>query len=136
MPMVMWGPDIEPGREAAPVSLVDIAPTVLDGMGVASTMPFDGVSLWSTLVAGDSLPSRPLFAEGLHHGLPQSAVVRWPQKMIVHHAEGDRDVYDLSEDPHERDILAGEARVLVADLCRHQQTGEDSEAPPDFLDTD
>ena len=130
VPLVVWGPGIEPGREPTPVSLVDIAPTVLDGMGVASTMPFDGVSLWSTLVAGKSLPSRPLFAEGLHHGLPQSAVVRWPQKMIVHHAEGNRDVYDLAEDPHERDNLAGEARALVADLCRHQQTGEESDRAP------
>ena len=61
---------------------------------------------------------------------PQSAVVRWPQKLIVHHAEGDRDVYDLAEDPHERDSLASEARALVADLCRHQQTGEESDRAP------
>ena len=50
--------------------------------------------------------------------------------MIVHHAEGDRDVFDLAEDPHERNILAGEARALVADLCRHQQTGEESDRAP------
>ena len=71
VPLVVWGPGIEPGREPTPArsfSLVDIAPTVLDGMGVAATMPFDGVSLWPTLVAGDSLPSRPLFAEGIQHG--------------------------------------------------------------------
>ena len=121
VPLVVWGPGIEPGREPTPVSLVDIAPTVLDGMGVASTMPFDGVSLWSTLVAGDSLPSRPLFAEGLQQDrAPQSAVVRWPQKMIIDHAEGERDVYDLEEDPRERDSLASESRALVADFCRHQ----------------
>ena len=132
VPLVVWGPGIEPGREPTPVSLVDMAPTVLDGMDVAATMPFDGVSLWPTLVAGDSLPSRPLFAEGIKHshGLPRSAVVRWPQKMIVHHAEGDRDVYDLAEDPHERNSLASEARALVADLCRHQQTGEESDRAP------
>ena len=124
VPLVVWGPGIEPGREPTPVSLVDIAPTVLDGMGVAATMPFDGVSLWSNLVAGDSLPSRPLFAEGIHHGhLPQSAVVRWPQKMIVHHAEGDRDVYDLAEDPRERDSLASESRDLVADLLPSSANG-------------
>ena len=131
VPLVVWGPGIEPGREPTPVSLVDIAPTVLDGMGVASTMPFDGVSLWSTLVAGKSLPSRPLFAEGLQlHRRPQSAVVRWPQKLIVHHAEGDRDVYDLEEDPRERDSLASESRDLVAAFCRHLQTGEESDRAP------
>ncbi len=130
VPMVVWGPGIDPGREPAPVSLVDIAPTVLDGMGVAARMPFDGISFWSTLAAGDSLPSRPLFAEGLHHGPPQSAVVRWPRKLIVNHADGYRDVYDLAEDPHERDSLAGDARALVADLCRHQQAGEESDRAP------
>ena len=130
VPMVVWGPGIDPGREPAPVSLVDIAPTVLDGMGVAATMPFDGVSLWPTLVAGESLPSRPLFAEGIQHGPLQSAVVRWPQKLIVNHADAYRDVYDLAEDPHERHSLASEARALVADLCRHQQTGDDSDRAP------
>ena len=130
VPLVVWGPGIDSGREPTPVSLVDIAPTVLDGMGVAATMPFDGVSLWPTLVAAESLPSRPLFAEGIRQATPQSAVVRWPQKLIVNHADGYRDVYDLAEDPHERDSLASEARALVADLCRHQQTGDESDRTP------
>ena len=61
---------------------------------------------------------------------PQSAVVRWPQKLIVNHAAGYLDVYDMAEDPHERDSLTSEARALVADLCRHQQTGEESDRAP------
>ena len=131
VPMVVWGPGIEPGREPTPVSLVDIAPTVLDGMGVArrcrSMASPSGPPWWRA----KSLPSRPLFAEGLsRRGTPQSAVVRWPQKMIVDHAEGERDVYDLEEDPHERDSLASESRDLVAAFCRHLQTGEESDRAP------
>ena len=56
--------------------------------------------------------------------------MRWPQKLIINHADGYRDVYDLAEDPHERDSLASEARALVADLCRHQQTGDESDRTP------
>ncbi len=130
VPMVVWGPGIEPGRDQTPVSLVDIAPTVLDWMGVDATMPLDGVSLLPTLVAGDVLPPRSLFAEGNRRGTPQSAIVQWPQKMIIDHAEGERDVYDLAEDPRERESLASESRDLVAAFCRHLQTGEESDRAP------
>ena len=59
VPLVVWGPGIEPGREPTPVSLVDIAPTVLDGMGVASRRCRSMASpSWPTLVAGDVLPDR------------------------------------------------------------------------------
>ena len=53
VPLVVWGPGIEPGREPTPVSLVDIAPTVLDGM---ASWPRRCRSMaspsWPTLVAG------------------------------------------------------------------------------------
>ena len=100
-------------------------------MGVAATMPFDGVSLWPTLVAGDVIAVAPaVCGRDPTQATPQSAVVRWPQKLIIDHAEGERDVYDLEEDPRERDSLASESRDLVAAFCRHLQTGEESDRAP------
>ena len=130
VPLVVWAPGVEPGRETAPVSLVDVAPTVLDSLGIAPPTPFDGISLWPNLTAVEPLPQRPLFAEGVLYGAPQTAVVNWPQKMIIDHAKGERDVYDLEEDPRERDSLASESRDLVAAFCRHLQTGEESDRAP------
>lgn len=130
VPLIVWGPGVAPGRESVPVSLVDIAPTVLEGVGLTSPSPFDGQSLWPMLSTGASLPTRTLFSEGIHSGPnPQSAVVHWPHKLIVNHQDGLIEAFDLAQDPHERTNLAGEARAttdaLIAHLCRHQQTAQD-----------
>ena len=130
VPLVVWGPGVVPGRDTTPVSLVDIAPTVLDAVDLAWRSPWDGVSLWPTLSAGMPVPDRPLFAEGVRRRTPQTAVVRWPQKLVVHHAPGRLERFDLEQDPNERFDLSGPARTLVADVCRHQQAGEDSTQAP------
>ena len=125
VPLVVWAPGVEPGRESAPVSLVDVMPTVLDTLGIASPTRFDGISLWPNLSAVVPLPDRPLFAEGIHYGSPQSAVVRWPHKIIVSHQDDVIGVFDLERDPHERNDLTVHDRdlpdTLIAELCRHQR---------------
>ena len=138
VPLVMWGPGVAPGRESVPVSLVDIAPTVLDGVGLTSPSPFDGHSLWPTLSAGASPPMRTLFSEGiLYRPTPQSAVVHWPHKLIVNHQDGLIEAFDLAQDPHERTNLVGEARAttdtLIAHLCRHQQAAQEIDRATDHL---
>ena len=88
------------------------------GWDLTSRSPFDGHSLWPTVSAGESLPTRTLFSEGIHSSgpNPQSAVVHWP---------------------HERTNLAGEARAtidaLIAHLCRHQQTAQDIDQAADRM---
>jgi choline-sulfatase len=62
VPLVMAGPGINPGaRVAKPVSLVDVAPTMMRLLGL---MPFDtdGVDL-SPALAGGAAPDRVLYAE-------------------------------------------------------------------------
>ena len=129
VPLVVWAPGVEPGRETAPVSLVDVAPTVLDSLGIAPPTPFDGISLWPNLTAVEPLPQRPLFAEGVLYGAPQTAVVNWPHKIIVNHQDGLTDVFDLARDPRERSRRARNAsdppHPLIADLCRHQRLAHD-----------
>ena len=122
------GAGVEPGRETAPVSLVDVAPTVLDRLGIAPPNPFDGISLWPNLSAVAPLPQRTLFAEGLIYGPPQSAVVRWPHKIIVNHHDDSICVYNLEQDPRERNSLAADNReladALIVELNRHQRLAQ------------
>ena len=130
VPLIFWGAGVNPGRDATPVSLVDIAPTVLDWLDLESPVPFDGLSLLPTVSASVPVPDRPLYAGGVTRSTPQSGVMRWPQKLVVDHASGRLLRFDLAQDPHERHILAGNSRALVADFCRHQLRARDSEQAP------
>ena len=130
VPLIFWGAGVNPGRDATPVSLVDIAPTVLDWLDLVSPVPFDGLSLLPTVSASVQVPDRPLYAGGVTRSTPQSAVMRWPQKLVIDHASGRLLRFDLAQDPHERHILAGNSRALVADFCRHQLRAQDSEQAP------
>ena len=130
VPLILWGAGVNPGRDATPVSLVDIAPTVLDWLDLVSPVPFDGLSLLPTVSASVPVPDRPLYAEGVRRRTPQSGVMRWPQKLVVDHASGRLLRFDLVQDPHERHILTGNSRALVADFCRHQLRARDSEQAP------
>ena len=56
VPFVVFGPDIDPGKKSAVVSLIDIAPTILDWAGIdreaveqTAGLPLDGESLAAML---------------------------------------------------------------------------------------
>ena len=130
VPLIFWGAGVNPGRDATPDSLVDIAPTVLDWLDLESPVPFDGLSLLPTVSASVQVPGRPLYAGGTPRSTPKSAVMRWPHKLVIDHASGRLLRFDLAQDPHERHILPGNSRALVADFCRHQLRAQDSEQAP------
>ena len=65
VPLILWGAGVNPGRDATPVSLVDIAPTVLDWLDLVSPVPFDGLSLLPTVSASVQVPDRSLYAGGV-----------------------------------------------------------------------
>ncbi|MEZ4388124.1 MAG: sulfatase [Candidatus Krumholzibacteriia bacterium] len=109
-----------PGRFAArrvdePVSLLDIAPTLLDLEGMPPVAAQRGVSLAGVLRGEASPPSRPLFCEVSYispSGWPsgdgrikryyQSAVIEGPHKLIHDHAADTWRFYDLAADPGEQ----------------------------------
>ncbi len=120
VPLLVWGRDVRPGRRDHPVSLADLAPTILaaagDGPAAASEMA--GASLWP-LLAGEAAPaSRTLFAQDLLHGPDQLAAIEFPYKAIVRLGGDALQLFDLSRDPAETDDLAAAeapaARRLVA----------------------
>ena len=130
VPLLLIGPGIEPGRRVAePVSLVDVAPTLLALIGVPAAPSFEGRSLLSRLVRspqpedareppdvllelpsrgdGTALETQP-HVVGLLHG---------SRKLLVD-ATGRAVVYDLARDPEERapDTSADGNLDLVARL--------------------
>ena len=108
-------------RLAAPVSLVDVLPTLAALIAAPQPPQMDGVSLLP-LLAGRPLPSRLLF---LHIDLPwahERAMVQWPFK-IIRAKNQPLAVFDLASDPAESENLAQEKKDLLIAWARALDQG-------------
>lgn len=117
VPLVLRGPEVPAGLEIdAPASLVDVAPTLLDLLGVEGLPLAQGRSLTPAL-RGEDLPrDRPLFFSWLQDG---AAGVRvGDRKYVRSELEPEPRVYDIVRDPEERTPLPspGEFRPFAEKL--------------------
>ena len=110
VPFILKGPDVPAARVAAPVSLIDLTPTVLDLLKVQapSTMNMLGQSLLPA-IAGDTEALQGLQDRPQSFGRPLYGQERWGvlvdgQKWSTY--QGKQVLVDLAEDPKERDDLA------------------------------
>jgi len=119
VPLILWGAGVAPGREDVPVSLIDVAPTLLAAAGFdrgdAAEGDDDrpllpGIALLddSREAAGGALRDRAIIAERLLYGPETKAIVRWPYKAILAVESGHAMLFDLAADPEEQHDLAGE----------------------------
>ncbi len=136
VPMIVWAPGLEPRRIDVPVSLADVAPTVLDALGFdarESGSPGAGRSLWRLASEGEPLEDRDLLAEGLLFGVDRKALIRWPYK-LVYYEDGTRRLVDLVADPGESRDLASELPELAdrmeETLREHVADADDWSAVP------
>jgi arylsulfatase len=129
VPLVLWGAGVPVGREATPVSLIDIAPTIMSASGGADVPPstddagddasesllLPGVPLLS---ADDSGPAaqRDIIAERVLYGPEARAIVRWPYKAIIDVTTSEAKLFDLAADRGEQHDLAAERPEVLADL--------------------
>jgi arylsulfatase A-like enzyme len=119
VPLVFAGPGVASGRRiAAPVSHVDLVPTLADLLQVPGFDALDGRSLRQQLARGEA-PRRPrshyLSSPITHH---QDALV-WERYKLIADTEGERcELYDLAADPRERHDLAAGLPAVVARLRR------------------
>lgn len=120
VPLIFWAPGRVPAgaRSSARVSLIDVAPTVLDLAGIAIPAGLDGVTLRTVLVSGETLGPRTLFGEAHANRrwtaplLPQPfnppviGVLAEDTKYVVHRPTQGETLptvaYRLREDPFEQ----------------------------------
>ncbi|MCH7958759.1 MAG: sulfatase [Candidatus Hydrogenedentes bacterium] len=122
VPLIVRGPGLPQGtRLSAPVSLVDIMPTVLSLLDVTFTEPLDGIDL-APLWGGDSAPAvepRFLFAEadwGNENPDIKRAVRHGNHKLHYDRDTGRTELYNLAQDPGERTDIAEGSPDIVATL--------------------
>lgn len=134
VPMIINAPGrFAPRRVAQPVSLVDLLPTLteLGGIGDDWADPIDGHSLVPLLTGAEPVPVRDVIAEYTDMGViaPCRMLRRGPLKLMFTHGHPWR-LYDLEQDPDERDDLAGrpERAGELAVLQRSLLDGWDPEA--------
>jgi arylsulfatase A-like enzyme len=118
---------LAPASVDAPVSLVDVLPTIVELVGARHAAPLQGRSLVPAL-AGGALSERALFFGEPCFGGDQRGILSDGLKLIVTERAGNL-LFDTAVDPGERDDLAlrADARLaaLTAELERH---GRDSRA--------
>jgi arylsulfatase A-like enzyme len=116
LPLALWGPGVDPGRESAPVSLVDLAPTLLEANGIAPPEALEGVSLWPNASRGAPIPARTLYAEGNLYGAEQQVAIRWPHKFVWKPGTREGQLWNLERDPGEVADTAATDPGLAAEL--------------------
>lgn len=106
VPLIISVPGIEPRRVATPVSLLDIAPTLIELAGADEVPEYRGVSLVPWLV-GEDPPHPPVFFEK-HRAIddPEKGMIMWPYKIIVVSPLSHIRIFDLSKDPGEKTNIA------------------------------
>jgi arylsulfatase A-like enzyme len=120
VPLLLRAPGVAAGRLASrPFSLIHLAPTLLDAVGVASPDSFQGRSAWEEISAG-ALPDRPAITECINgctnpvrpddRMRSRLMAVRDEElKLVINFGEKQDYLYDLRNDPGENSpLLPGE----------------------------
>jgi arylsulfatase A-like enzyme/Flp pilus assembly protein TadD len=133
VPLIVSAPQATAGTVDAPVSHVDLLPTILDLVGVGLASAVDGESLARTPPAERALRFEALDASLTRGWAPLRGVVQGTWKYID---LPDPELYDLAADPQEQRNLVD--RDPHADLLRRllATAGADTTAPRVALDAD
>ncbi|MDE2363720.1 MAG: sulfatase-like hydrolase/transferase [Hyphomicrobiales bacterium] len=123
IPLIIVGDGVPVGKTTnTPAALVDIYPTILDGVGLPATDGLPGRSLFDLANAPDER-ERIVFSEYHAAGSPSASyMIRKGRFKFIYYVGFRPELFDLEADPEETTNLAGEAayadalRDLEADL--------------------
>jgi arylsulfatase A-like enzyme len=125
IPLIINAPGLPPARIAAPVESIDLAPSLLEWVGLQAPSSMRGHDLRSAAQIQPS-SSEPVFSAVIH----KKMILRWPHKLIADLRFGLFELYDLEHDPRERQNLADHRPELLADLRSELYDWLDSLALP------
>ena len=116
VPLAIHVPGVAPGTRTDLVSLVDLAPTLLDLIGTPAAIPdLDGVDLVPAIFDAPTAVRPSGRAIAIHEEL-QWSVVEWPYQLLVRPADDIVELYDLAKDPLEHTDLAVAQPEVVSRL--------------------
>ncbi len=96
-------------RLSRPVRLLDVAPTILDFLGMEPPLHYEGVSIAPLLqgkgqaLGGDGklLPHDVAYSEAIMHGREKKSVTAYPWKLVYEMGTEEQMLFNLDEDPGE-----------------------------------
>ena len=110
VPLIISGPGVTPGRSNATVGLIDLYPTIIDLARLPKNSENSGRSLLPLLKGGASEQiARGQRTITTEYGKDNIAVVNEHYRYI-RYANGDEELYDLRNDPHEWTNVAGDLK--------------------------
>lgn len=116
IPLAIHVPGVPGARRPDPVSIVDLAPTVLALLGSPTAMaPLDGIDLVPAVLGAPGALHPGGRAIVVQDEL-QWSVVEWPYQLLVRAADDLVELYDLERDPAQRADLAATRPELVTRL--------------------
>ena len=127
--MVRWPGKVAPQMVATPVSSIDIAPTILDAVGLKPTADMEGINLLDSQAVADR---KAIFGETFTHeavdlhrpstSLEHRWCVSMPWKLIIpnlaNEPDGKIELFNIKKDPKEEVNLAAENPEVVAEMTK------------------
>lgn len=115
IPLAFRIPGVTGGQRPDLVSLVDIAPTMCELLGIKFGAQLDGQSLVPALL-GAPEPLRVVNRAAVIHEELQWSIVEWPYQLIVRPSDNLLELYDLEKDPTETTDLSAQMPDVVSRL--------------------
>ena len=107
VPMIMTGPGISSKKEKEKsVSGVDVAPTLLDLLGIQHNILFDGVNAFGA-------KRRLILSENTIHGHEKKALIYGKLKFVYSKGDGVAWTFNLENDPREQNPITDDELLEI-----------------------
>jgi len=121
VPLIFWGPGIKARRHIRPTSVLDVSKTILSLATLSPPEAWCGRDLAPYLKKGRPAPEAPVYSEVIPDKTRPFFVTLYrtgDKKLIWDVEAGNAELYDLSEDPGEKNDLAAERPELVQRIIK------------------